>query len=316
MDGRYRLSVISFFYVTSFIISIFVIISYYPLLNPALIAILYAIITITSFAFGYIISEDSFGRLLRSFLFPAVNILMFSLVLITRDFIYSLKYIGLIILVSLLFLSLYIIIIVTAKFIARSGIIHKNYTLDRELTKRCYNIGNIANTKTSIYSKEGGEACHSTYNANLNIVYIYFDKAYSDMLNDEELQSVILHEIGHHKTKDANITNLLYSIPVIFYLYLLGYLIVFVMPSISFYNYLAIGLLLFLIGSFFYFTRKLPSLFLKYELAADKYSTSLTNNPESMKNALLKLRDYYDFRSNYYLFSQKIKSLNMRVTKL
>lgn len=312
-----KTSIILSLYLVSITIAFFVIITFYSILNLTLIASIYVIITVLSFIYGYIINKNSFGRIVKSVIATLVTTLIFTLFLIFLILFHSLNHILDVILISSTFLILYMLIIILFRYFASTNILHKGYLLEQELTKTISNIEYLTRTRILVYSKYGGDPDHSIYNKSNNEIIVYFNTEYLNMLNDQEIQAVIAHELSHYKSKEARVTNLLYKIPFIFYLYILGYLIVFLIPvRNTFLTYLSIGFLLFLITSFFYVVRKLPLLFQKMEIAADNYSITILNENTGLKNALLKLCDYYNINMNTPFAEIKIKNIKKRISLL
>ncbi len=193
-----------------------------------------------------------------------------------------------VLLISSLFITIYILILLMFIFGWKRYNITSNSKFEPHLTKEL-SVFDKNNYNLSIFITTKRTPASSIFIRKENKLNIYFNEDYIKTLNFGEIEAVVFHEIGHIKTNKIKKSELLYSLPVIIYLYLIGYLY---FGSIKA-SYIDIIILVFMILSFFYITKKLPSIILSNEYNADKYAASFAG-VNNLRGALLKIKDYYD----------------------
>lgn len=316
---KYRIYIGSLLYIFINTV-IFFIFLYMNTSDFPIFAILYLIITIESFLYGFIQNRGASFRIFKSTVTALITLLMFTIVLIYRIILPKVNFVIGAILVSFVFLILYLFIIVLSRYSVKySKIFRKHYYIDNSLTTKFSDTEKSINTDIRIYITEriNADAVNSTYNKIGNIINIYFNKEYLEMLGENEIRAVIFHEIAHHKIKSANISSFLYKLPLIFYLYFLAYMLeIRLRTNNSLILDIEVPLLLFELISFIYIMAKLSPILLKKEVEADKYSGTELGTNEPIKTALVKLIDFIDFSDNSIARINKINSVKKRISYL
>ena len=123
---------------------------------------------------------------------------------------------------------------------------------------------------------------------------IYVKGPIISLLNEEELNVVSAHEIGHLKYRLRRVIELITILAIVTILNVAIILNKFFWPIFSF----SLAVLLFAnLTLIMYISRK-------HEYAADAFAITVTKNPEAMRLALIKLRNYNNMRLSKHRFKR------------
>ncbi len=141
-----------------------------------------------------------------------------------------------------------------------------------------------------------------------NTIEVFIGKKLVEMLNKDEVLSVIYHEVGHHKQNSI-------VLPLFITAYSVGVLYVFsafFKTNIDLTNiFLLFDMSLFILLILYNFLKR------QEEFQADRFSVEIIDNSVTLKNALRKGYEAYDkFPSSHFLFNMAYNrhpSLNYRI---
>ncbi len=211
--------------------------------------------------------------------------------------------------ISSLFVLIYILIILMFIFGWKKYKIALNSKLNPNLTVEISKF-NSSNYQLSIFITTNKTPASSIFYKKEKKLNVYFNEDFIKMLDLDEIKAVVFHEIGHVKTTKIKKSTLMYIFPIILYLYLNGYLY---FGSIKA-SYISIIVLVFMIVSFLYITRKLPHIMLNNEYNADKYAINFVG-VDNMINTLVKIEEYYNVFI-YTNLNHNYREINFRINKI
>jgi len=228
--------------------------------------------------------------------------------------------------VDLFFLILFLTFLYTLFFTTAKGIMNRKiYTLNDELTiyynKKFEDL--LMPTKIKIFTYNGDKSFPAPIYGNLLTKHIYIDNKAWNILDDNEKDAVILHEIGHlfnHKNNVyKSIIGTIINLVLVYTLSIMVYFSVELNEIFSnfttvFIIFNAILLIILFISWINY--KKLKKYYRIYfdigELHADIYAMDNISNKYSVKSALIKLFNYLQavFHGNIENYMKRLNNID------